>query len=79
MSGGPKAAKQALERPPDAGLGFILNRLVSALDLDQLRSGRPTALDGDRGPAAAEVASDQRDKLLVCLAIYGRRFELSDP
>jgi|SRR5664280_2482293 len=61
------------------GLGHILDRLIAGFDLDELHSSRRTTLDGDRGLAAAEVASDQRDELLVRLAIYGRRFELSEP
>jgi len=60
-------------------LGHILDRLVAAFDLNQLRSARRTALDGDCGLAAAEVAGDQRDKLFVRLALYGRGLQLSEP
>jgi hypothetical protein len=54
------------------GLGHILDRMAATFDLDQLCSGRRPAPDGNGGFAATEVASDERDKLFVCLAIYGR-------
>jgi hypothetical protein len=61
------------------GLGHILERLVATFDFNQLHSARRTAPDGNCGLAAAEVAGDKRDKLVVRLAIYGRRLQLSEP
>jgi hypothetical protein len=50
-----------------------------ALDSNQLCSTGRTALDGHCGLAAAEVASDQRDKLRIRLALHRRRLQLSEP
>ena len=61
------------------GLGDILGRPAAAFDSDKLRSGRRTALDGDRGLGATKVARDQGDELFIRLAVQRRRFELSNP
>jgi len=60
-------------------LGHILDDGTNAIDADELCASRRATLQRDSRPRTTEVASNERQELLVRLAVHGLRLELGQP